>query len=157
MARFHPDGLILAIGCAAESAVEIYDIKSLDLVTRFKADGESTAVTSLEFSENGYFLASATASAVHIWDLRSQALYAEIKPPVEADDTGDFRVQWDGFGAYLAVFGRGKQAFVWRNKQWKEDPVAAWDIGARGLGCAFTGDAEMVVFAGSDGKYSVLS
>jgi WD40 repeat protein len=51
-----------------------------------KADGDSTAVTSLEFSENGYFPASATVSAVHIWDLQSQALSAEIKPPVDEEE-----------------------------------------------------------------------
>ena len=53
-AGFHPDGLILATGMG--KAVRVWELKSQTNAATF--DGHTGAVTSLAFSENGYYLAT---------------------------------------------------------------------------------------------------
>lgn len=157
LAQFHPDGLLLAVGCTRDSAIEVYDVKTLEMATKFSGEAGDHAVTSLDFCENGYFLASATAVGANVWDLRNQSMTAQLAPTVPDEASGEFRVCWDGYGMWLAVYGRGTTVNVWQVKKWDSGPVATWDIGARGLGCAWTDLAETAVFAGSDGKYLVVS
>ena len=65
----HPDGLLLATG-STTGQISIWDIKTQKVVKDFKAD--STQITNLTFSENGYYLASSCEGEfkVRIWDLR---------------------------------------------------------------------------------------
>lgn len=97
-ARFHPDGVILGTG-GADSVVRIWDIKSQQNVHEFKGHGGG-AVTSLAFSENGYYFASAADSVVKLWDLRKlvELKTLELEAPVRC-------VSFDYSGSYFAVSG----------------------------------------------------
>jgi WD40 repeat protein len=67
---FHPDGIILGTGSSGDNgAIRIWDVREQTNVGSFtEHQGE---ITSLTFSENGYYMASAGVDCkVRIWDLR---------------------------------------------------------------------------------------
>lgn len=55
---FHPDGLLLGLG-GDNQAAEIWDVKTQKKIHAF--EGHNGAVTALDFSENGYLMASCSA------------------------------------------------------------------------------------------------
>ena len=93
---FHPDGLIL--GTAVGAAVRVWDVKSQANVATL--EGHAGAVQCLNFSENGFYLATGAADgAVKLWDLRKIANFHELPQsggPISA-------VHFDYAGQYLAV------------------------------------------------------
>ncbi|KAH0930242.1 hypothetical protein HID58_015969 [Brassica napus] len=93
-AAFHPDGLILGTG-TSQSVVKIWDVKSQANVAKF--DGHTGEVTSISFSENGYFLATAAEDGVRLWDLRK---LRNFKSFLSADANS---VEFDPSGSYLGV------------------------------------------------------
>lgn len=99
-ASFHPDGLILGTG-TAESLVRIWDVKSQTNVAKF--EGHTGSVTSITFSENGYFLATAAADGVKLWDLRKLRNFRTISPYEDSVPTNS--VEFDFSGNYLAIAG----------------------------------------------------
>ncbi|KAG7996612.1 hypothetical protein I3843_01G169500 [Carya illinoinensis] len=99
-AAFHPDGLILGTG-TSEAVVKIWDVKSQANVARF--DGHVGAVTSISFSENGYFLATAAHDGVKLWDLRKLRNFRTFAP--YDSDTPTNSVEFDNSGCYLAIAG----------------------------------------------------
>ncbi|XP_041001982.1 pre-mRNA-processing factor 19-like [Juglans microcarpa x Juglans regia] len=99
-AAFHPDGLILGTG-TSEAVVKIWDVKSQANVARF--DGHVGAVTSISFSENGYFLATAAHDGVKLWDLRKLRNFRTFSP--YDSDTPTNSVEFDSSGSYLAIAG----------------------------------------------------
>lgn len=99
-AAFHPDGLILGTG-TTNSVVRIWDVKSQANVAKF--EGHVGTVTSMSFSENGYFLATAALDGVRLWDLRKLKNFRTISPYDQ--DTPTNSVEFDFSGSYLAVAG----------------------------------------------------
>ncbi|KAJ3372749.1 hypothetical protein HDU91_002330 [Kappamyces sp. JEL0680] len=95
--QFHPDGLIMATG-QKDAQIRLWDVKSRTVATTFS--GHDSPVTSLAFSENGYYFASASqdSNVVKIWDLRKAALVqdVEIAEPVTS-------LRFDYSGKYLGV------------------------------------------------------
>ncbi|KAL9225159.1 hypothetical protein vseg_001112 [Gypsophila vaccaria] len=97
-AAFHPDGLILGTG-TTDAVVKIWDVKSQTNVAKF--DGHVGPVTSMSFSENGYFLATAAHDGVKLWDLRKLKNFRSFPSP--DPDTPTNSVDFDHSGSYLAV------------------------------------------------------
>ena len=93
---FHPDGLILGTG-AADSSVKIWDVKTCKVAA--KVEGHVGAVTSMSFSENGYYLATCARDGVKLWDLR------KLKNFKSVEAAGARCVGFDRSGHYLAVGG----------------------------------------------------
>ena len=93
---FHPDGLILGTG-AADSSVKIWDVKTSKVAA--KVEGHVGAVTSMSFSENGYYLATCAQDGVKLWDLR------KLKNFKSVEAAGVRCVRFDHSGHYLAVGG----------------------------------------------------
>ena len=96
-ASFHPDGLILGTG-SADSQVLIWDMKSQSNVAKF--EGHRGEISSLAFSENGYYLATSADTAVKLWDLRKLVNFKSL-----AFDNPVSTVSFDYSGQYLAVGG----------------------------------------------------
>jgi len=142
---FHPDGLILATGCT-DGSIQIWDLKTQKSVSTFT--GHEGDITSLSFSQNGYYLASAGDFTVRVWDLRYQSQAVSLTVP----ESGG-QVSWDAFGAYLGACC-GSSVIVYANKKW--GIVGEFEIETKGCGIGFGGDAGCVVVAGSDGKYGIL-
>ncbi|KAK9838127.1 hypothetical protein WJX81_002866 [Elliptochloris bilobata] len=94
-AEFHPDGLILGTG-TADALVRIWEVRQQKNVAKF--EGHKGPVTSLSFSENGYFLATAAADGVKLWDLRKLKNFRTLEMAGAA-------VAFDHSGLYLAAGG----------------------------------------------------
>jgi pre-mRNA-processing factor 19 len=128
---FHPDGLILGTGTAAGGSkanstggeVLIWDVKEQKSVANFQ--GHTGSITSLSFSENGYYLATASSNledGVKLWDLRKLKNFHTIDlAPILANQKIGKRAPkvvttFDPSGAYLGV-GCGQTVQVYGTKQ----------------------------------------
>lgn len=113
----HPDGILLAAGTSSGSVV-IYDIKTGQESASFSSES-STNVFSVNFSENGYLLASSTSSMVEIWDLRKLSKSGSISVDA-ADGKGNVlpvTAQFDPSAQFLAVVGADVR--IYANKTWQ--------------------------------------
>jgi len=104
-AEFHPDGLILGTG-TKDSLVRIWDVKSQENVAKF--EGHSGAVQSINFSENGYYLATSASDGVKLWDLRKLKNFRSFSPYEKA---GVQVARFDKSGQYLAVGGQDVRVY----------------------------------------------
>jgi len=98
----HPDGLLLGAG-TADGSIKIWDIKTQKNAATFT--GHAGDVVAVSFSENGYYMASASPAdnVVMLWDLRKQKTVQTI-----SDLPKNFAVaqaKFDYSGSYLAVSG----------------------------------------------------
>ncbi|OXA62747.1 pre-mRNA-processing factor 19 [Folsomia candida] len=115
-AKFHPDGLICAIG-TLKSVVRIWDLKEQSNVANFP--GHNGRIISIAFSENGYYLATAAEDAcVKLWDLRKLKNFKTIEM---ADNYSITDLAFDQTGTYLAV--SGSDVRVYGCKLWNEIAV----------------------------------
>ena len=112
---FHPDGLILGTG-AADSSVKIWDVKTSKVAA--KVEGHVGAVTSMSFSENGYYLATCAQDGVKLWDLR------KLKNFKSVEAAGVRCVGFDRSGHYLAV--GGADACVQGATRWTSRRSGRW-------------------------------
>lgn len=119
--QFHPDGKLIAMG-TSEGVVRVWDTKAAAKVASFRGEEhQGKAVHSIDFSENGYYLAVAakTSSHVGIWDLRKLSQAGSIALPADAaSEEGAAVVKFDPSAAYLAVAGSDVRLYA--NKTWKE-------------------------------------
>jgi len=144
-AAFHPDGLILGTGTA--SVVRIWDVKSQANVANFES--HTAAVTSLAFSENGYYLATGSVdTTVKVWDLRK---LKNIHTIAEDGATPITSVAFDFSGQFLAVGGAGVR--VYESKGW--GTVARFEAGDV-TGVGFGKAASMVAAGTSEGVVKVF-
>ena len=113
--QVHPDGVLHA-GGTKEGTVRVWDARqSTSLAATLES--HSTDVTSLSFSENGYYLASASSSdpTVNIFDLRKLSILSSWKLP---EDNTVSEVRFDPSAQFLSVAGTDLR--VYANKTWEE-------------------------------------
>ena len=67
-AQFHPDGRLLGSGTEAGD-VHLWDMAQQKIVKSF-TDDSSGAICGVSFHQNGHHMATATADAVRLWDVR---------------------------------------------------------------------------------------
>lgn len=111
----HPDG-VLHGGGVKDGGVRVWDVRqSSGLAATFQS--HSSPVTSLSFSENGYYLSTAsnTDPTVNIFDLRKLALLTSWKLP---EDNTISEVRFDPSAQFLTVAGTDLR--VYANKSWEE-------------------------------------
>jgi pre-mRNA-processing factor 19 len=119
----------------ADSQIKIFDVRSATVAASL---GPLAApVSSLSFSENGYWLAVAQQgqSTAEIWDLRKQAVTKSLDIGSRVD-----HVAWDYTGQFLAVSGPSGisvQHYAKATKSWSEPlrtavPAVASAWGSRG-------------------------
>ena len=112
---FHPDGLIAA-ACGVDGKTRLWDVKAQKRAAEL--EGHSDAVTSLSFSENGYYVATAAADGARVWDLRklNSLLRADARAPTrKRTATRAPRVQ--PLGALPSALGSGSEPSVRAVKQ----------------------------------------
>ncbi|KAG5513699.1 hypothetical protein PMAC_000737 [Pneumocystis sp. 'macacae'] len=117
VAKFHPDGHLFGSGTTT-GQIKIYNVKTGKNVANF--DSHKGIITSLSFSENGYWLSVASSQDphVHIWDLRNNTQTHFL------DATGSITsLCWDYTGQFLAV-GTTQTTVLWcytkSSKSWSK-------------------------------------
>ncbi|KAL3134881.1 hypothetical protein ABBQ32_007847 [Trebouxia sp. C0010 RCD-2024] len=103
----HPDGQILGTG-TEQGIVHVWETKSQHNVAKFETKA-SAPVTSISFSENGYFLATAAGESVKLWDLRKLKNIKTIEPYEKGVQVTS--VKFDYSGQYLAVGGQDARVY----------------------------------------------
>eukprot|EP00127_Corallochytrium_limacisporum_P006103 Clim_evm52s218 gene=Clim_evmTU52s218 len=104
----HPDGLILAMASPRE--ICFYDLRTLSQVTVIPTTspvcGTKWQRPSMEFSENGYHLATLCEdNSARIWDIRKLTEVRALEPPVSGHDRAPVinSLRYDASGQYLGV------------------------------------------------------
>ena len=129
--KLHPDGLIY---CAATSdgKLDLWDFKSQKLASTMGSGG--AAMESIEFSPNGYHLATVGDSEVTVWDLKKQASIASLKELPSPKSCA-----FDAAGKYLAYGGKNGVVVT---------TVKEWGVTCRkefgGTSVAWVGSSELV-------------
>ncbi|KAF2743193.1 WD40 repeat-like protein [Sporormia fimetaria CBS 119925] len=145
---FHVDGLLFFTG-GSDGSIRIFDVKTGGSMAVLETSG---SVSSISFSENGTWFASAEkgSSSVTVWDLRKQA-------PIKVLDAGSpvDRLHWDYTGQFLATAGPGGisvQQYTKSSKSWSEPLRKA--VPARDV--AFGANAASLVALTPEGGLAVL-
>ena len=169
---FHPDGLILGTGTSVENKggdVLIWDVKQQKVAATFQ--GHSGSITSLCFSENGYYLATASSElgdGVKIWDLRKlkNIHTIDLSPLLSNQKIGKKSpkvvTQFDKTGAYLGV-GCGQTVQVYGTKQqWQpllENTSGFGDVhgtaAGKGASCLHFGGDAHTILVGSNADHNL--
>lgn len=167
---FHPDGLLLGTGttAAAGAGVLVWDLKTQKSVATMQ--GHKGSVTSLCFSENGFYMSTASADhaeGVKIWDLRKlQNVHTiDLGPLTSGQKFGKkppkVVTTFDSTGAYLGV-GCGGAVQVYGSKQ-KWSPLLEQDGGFRdvpstttkGISCLRFGNLARSLYVGSNADHNL--
>lgn len=143
---FHPDGLILGTG-KADGVVAIWDVKSQQNVVTFAGHGD--AVNSINFSENGYFLATCGKDGCNVWDLRKVAKQGANASAVRTFLGGASDAVFDYSGTFLAV-ANDKALNVYVCKSWADCLTMPGAHSSSISGVSFGPDANFIATAGKD-------
>ncbi|GAA99166.1 hypothetical protein E5Q_05858, partial [Mixia osmundae IAM 14324] len=116
---WHPDGVLLGVGLE-DGQLRVYNVPQSSEAATFSAhaDKSAGAVVSLDFSENGYILASAAANvgaAIEIFDLRKLANTRSIELATPTSKVN--KVAFDASAQFLAAVG--SEANLYQNKTWE--------------------------------------
>ncbi|PVU93429.1 hypothetical protein BB561_003283 [Smittium simulii] len=130
--QVHPDGLILGTG-SSDGKLLIWDLKSQSQLMTFDINLPSNeisgSVSSISFSENGYYLAASNNDIVQIVDLRKKAAIHTIQLSVPGASSENEWESWasssvvkdlkfDKSGSFLAITGENTR--VYKSKSWSE-------------------------------------
>lgn len=136
---FHPDGLLLG-ACGADGVSRIWDVRGQKRAAELTGH-QGKVVSSISFSENGYYVATAAADGARVWDLRK---LKELRF-FDGAKNAETAVAFDKSGHYLAL-GSGVELSVRAvKKDW--EVVKQWQAPKTVLSLAFGEDARSV-FAG---------
>ena len=155
--QFHPDGALVAIGTES-GRLDVYQLKSVPVAKPAVSLNLDGPVTSLSFSENGYFLACGQTSSVKLFDLRKPEASMTAHDEKLEDGETLSQVRFDISGTYLAV-ATSNGVTTRHAKSWKL--LAKFDderSGKSGVsGVVFASDSTFVVSCGVNGELAVSS
>lgn len=146
----HPDGILYG-GGVKDGSVRVWDVRDPSSLAG-TISSHSSPVTSLSFSENGYYLATAsnTDPTVNIVDLRKLSILTSWKLPEENTVS---EVKFDTSAQFLSVAGTDLR--VYKNKTWEE--LLKFDDNAGVLtGARFVKNGSEIVTGGLDRTLRVL-
>ncbi len=153
----HPDGVLFATGCV-NGTTEMWDIRSMKMMAGFETPNihGDIGVSSLNMSENGYYLLAGVNGTVVIWDLRNQQIAREFK--IE-ESPEPLAVQLDYSGAYGCAVSRNRHVlFASKKKKGGVLCESSYDLEDakvsvpwRRPGVAWGLDAKTVVVGRADG------
>jgi len=125
--------------------VAVWDIK--DQVTVATLQGHEGDVSALSFSENGYYLATASKDGnVKLWDLRKPLCIQTLK----ISDGPVNTVKFDSTGQYLAVGGSTVQVYNFETKSSLAATTELTDHQGAVMGVAFGQHARTVASVSMD-------
>ncbi|EIW72796.1 hypothetical protein TREMEDRAFT_67061 [Tremella mesenterica DSM 1558] len=146
----HPDGMLQA-GGTKDGLIRIWELRNSNSLAA-TLESHTSSITSLSFSENGYYLATAsdTDPTVKVIDLRKLSVVTSWTLPAENQVS---EVYFDPSAQYLAVAGTDLR--VYANKTWEE--LLKFDDNAGVLtGVRFGKLGSEVVLSGMDRTLRVL-
>ncbi|WWC58690.1 uncharacterized protein I303_101234 [Kwoniella dejecticola CBS 10117] len=146
----HPDG-VLHGGGTKEGSVRVWDIRQSSSLAA-TLDSHKSPLTTLNFSENGYYLATASDKdqTVNIFDLRKLDILSSWTLPSENTIS---EVRFDPSAQFLSVSGTDLR--IYANKTWEE--LLKFDDNAGVLtGARFVKNGSQVVLSGLDRTLRVL-
>lgn len=147
----HPDGILHGLG-TKDGSVRVWDVRNASALAATLPSQSAHAVTTLSFSENGYYLATASSSAaaVNVFDLRKLAILKAWELPAENTIN---EVRFDTSAQFLSVTGTDFR--VYQNKTW--DELLKYDDNADVLTAARFGPlGSKVVLSGKERMLRVL-
>jgi len=111
-AAFHPDGLLVGLGCS-DGIVRIWDFFQDAAAADLSIGKKGVSVTSLSFSNNGYYLAATGAEKVFLFDLRKQKVFNTFDLAASAtsccfDNSGFYLAAGDEKGAITTYYAKSK-------------------------------------------------
>merc|ERR1719334_3121604 len=114
--QWHPDGVIIATG-GQDDRVRIWDVKSRTKEIAATFEGHKGGISAIEFSENGYYLATSDNNGVvKLWDLRKLKNFEELTVGSKAVKG----LKFDQSGHYLAAGGGQGIVKIYETKKWTE-------------------------------------
>ncbi|ORX35988.1 putative nuclear matrix protein NMP200 [Kockovaella imperatae] len=113
--QVHPDGVLHA-GGTKEGTVRVWDARQSSSLAA-TLESHPSDLTTLSFSENGYYLATGSSAdpTINIFDLRKLSILSSWKLPAENQVS---EVRFDKSAQFLSVAGTDLR--VYANKTWDE-------------------------------------